>query len=254
MEIINLLTALVGQITGSPAFIYVVVLVNCVIFAWELLPFLPSKFIPLVSMILGAVLFPFLSPVGSVDPSFPHPWLVLVIDGLLAGLLSFAAHAGLVKFLRAKFGWPPEPPAAVGLWLATALSVTLLLSGCAGTSAQRVLLVTSSAAAASVNAAYDLWGADALLKVKLAHPEASAEERVDLLLADADNREVERLYNEWRAANLLWSAANQTLTSGTNSVAVLEASNLRANMTKVGNSLLRLVSELTGQPQPVLTR
>lgn len=114
MDQINLISAMVSQITASPAFLYVLVFVNMVIFAWETIPQLPSRFIPLVSITLGGVLFPmFISP-GTVSPDFPRPMLVLVTNGLLAGLLSFAAHSGVTAFLRAKFGWPaaaaPTPP------------------------------------------------------------------------------------------------------------------------------------------------
>jgi len=109
MEHINLLTAMVTQMTGSPAFLYVLIFVNMVIFCWEAIPNLPSRLIPIVSIVLGGVLFPLVLSPGTVSPDFPNPKLVLIGNGLLAGLISFAAHAVVVAQLRSKLGWPPPP-------------------------------------------------------------------------------------------------------------------------------------------------
>lgn len=112
MELINLLSAMFSQITGSLAFPYILILVNVLIFAWEAIPQLPSRLIPIVAMLLGAVLFPCFVSMGTVAPEFPHPRLVLITNGFLAGLIAFALHAAVISFLRSKLGWPPpaNPP------------------------------------------------------------------------------------------------------------------------------------------------
>lgn len=189
-----------------------------------------------------------------VDGMHWRAFVAVLCTSLLTNLLTYLKDHPVEAVKDGDTTTISKPPGTIGLWLlALGLSLTLLFSGCAGTSAQRVLLVSSSTAATTVNAAYDLWGADALAKVKQQHPEATAAQRVDLLLQDSRNADVVQLYDDWRSANLLWSAVNQTAASGTNAAAVLEASNLRMQLANVGNKLLRLVSELTGKPQPVLT-
>ena len=106
MEIVNLLSAMVQNIMGQPAFVYVLALVNMAIFIWETVPQLPSRLIPAISIILGAILYPRFVSYGTVSPDFPNPLIVLITNGAVAGLLSFIAHALIVKFLSSKFGWP----------------------------------------------------------------------------------------------------------------------------------------------------
>lgn len=133
-----------------------------------------------------------------------------------------------------------------------ALTVSLFLNGCAGTSAQRVILTSSSMAAQTVNSAYDTWAADAVAKAKAAlGPHATPEELAAEVQKSESSRKVMLHYNQWRAAMLSFSAANAAAASGTNS-AVLATEPFRINVAKSGNALLELIGQLTGKPQPKL--
>ena len=108
-EVATSLMATVKQVLNQPACLWVIILINVVIFMWEAIPQLPSRLIVIVGPVIGACFYPLLAATGSVPFDVPHPKVVLVINGLLAGLVAVAIHAGAVSLLRKFTGWPPEP-------------------------------------------------------------------------------------------------------------------------------------------------
>lgn len=108
MELLNSISALFKQISNEPACLLVIVGINVIIFAWETIPLLPSRFIILVSIVLGAASYPLFAAKSSVPYDVPYPMAVLVVNGLFSGLLAFAIHAGFITVLRKFTGWPPE--------------------------------------------------------------------------------------------------------------------------------------------------
>lgn len=108
MDLLSALTAMVKQITNQPACLYVILMVNVVIFIWEVVPKLPSKLIVLVGPVLGGFLYLRYGSIASVPAEFPHPKDILFANGFIAGLLSVAVHAAVVALLRKTTGWPPE--------------------------------------------------------------------------------------------------------------------------------------------------
>lgn len=131
------------------------------------------------------------------------------------------------------------------------LAISLFLNGCAGTSAQRVVLTSASMSAQTVNSAYDSWAAYAIAEAKTRLPNATPEELSADVQRSETSRSVMLRYNQWRAAMLAFSAANAAAASGTNSTA-LATESFRINVAKSGNSLLELIGQLTGKPQPKL--
>lgn len=109
------LTAMYQQVANSPACLFIIVGVNIIIFLWEAVPALPSRYILHVSVGLGTLLYPFLAPRGSVPYDVPHPIVVLIINGALSGFIAFLAHKLIVIGLRKTFGWPPVAPAGVSI-------------------------------------------------------------------------------------------------------------------------------------------
>lgn len=110
MELLNTISAMFKQITNEPACMFVVIGINVVIFAWEAVPQIPSRFIVIISILLGALCYPLFAARSSVPYEVPYPLAVLVVNGLFSGLLAFAIHSGFIVLLRKFTGWPPETP------------------------------------------------------------------------------------------------------------------------------------------------
>lgn len=91
------------QLWNSPASAFIIVPVSIVAWLWEMWDFTPSKYVPLVCIILGTALYPALTPLKTVPPNFPIPILVLILNGLVLGFLAFILHKFLVKKLIEKF-------------------------------------------------------------------------------------------------------------------------------------------------------
>ena len=108
MEVLKEVGAMLEQIYNQPACLLIILAVNVVVFAWEAIPWLPSRLIIALGPCLGAFLYPQFASVSSVPYEVPNPTAVLVVNGMVSGLLAVALHAGVVAFLRKKLGWPPE--------------------------------------------------------------------------------------------------------------------------------------------------
>lgn len=138
------------------------------------------------------------------------------------------------------------------LLLLLGLGVGVFVS-CAGTHTQRVLLVTSQTAATVVNTAYDTWSLDAVRRARaVLAPNAPPEAVLAQVQSNPSDAAIIKLYNDWRAQMLVWSALNKTLTSGTNAVTVLPSAQFQQDMANLGNQLLAAIEQVTRQPQPRL--
>lgn len=93
---LKLFTSLWEQLTHAPSHLLVLVGLLAVGMLLKKSP-VPNRCIPWVLVTLGAGGYPFFASPGNVDPSFPHPGLVLVVYGGLLAVGSVIAHATLKK-------------------------------------------------------------------------------------------------------------------------------------------------------------
>lgn len=100
---ISLLLAPLEQLWHSPACFLIIFPISICAAVWETLEATPSKYIPIVCLVLGSVLYPSLTSVSTVPPGFPHPTVVLVLNGFVLGFIAFILHKFLIKKLIEKF-------------------------------------------------------------------------------------------------------------------------------------------------------
>ena len=100
------------QVWNSPNSALIILPVSIVAFIWEMNSKTPSKFIPVVCLALGMILYPLLTPLSSVPKTFPVPIVVLLLNGLVLGFIAWMVHKFVVKKLIDKFGGrdDPQPP------------------------------------------------------------------------------------------------------------------------------------------------
>lgn len=70
---------------------------------------LPNRWLPVVNLLVGGIVYPIIAYRPSLDQKFYHPVTTLVLIGLLIGLLAEVAHEGIVAKLKARFPWLAWP-------------------------------------------------------------------------------------------------------------------------------------------------
>jgi len=108
---LQLLTEGWNEITTSPAWVIVALILNILSFLWAKVHWMDNKWIPVVCVFGGGVLYFLVGP-HVVNPQQPHPQFMKFLLGMVLGAGSFAAHGSLMAFLRSKFpGFMPDSTA-----------------------------------------------------------------------------------------------------------------------------------------------
>lgn len=100
---------MMAQMLASPA---VMVVLGLSVLAYlleqllELWPKCDARFIPILCIVAGPMVYPLFASRASVPPQFPNPLLVLLVNGLLAGLFAALQHKAIVLYLMKKFSSP----------------------------------------------------------------------------------------------------------------------------------------------------
>jgi hypothetical protein len=104
----NIVSASFYQVINNPASLTVICFL-CVV-AWLLddLPFINSRYVAHISVIIGASIYWAFAGLDSVPKSYPVPHAVLVVNGTICGFAAFIIHrqaiARLISFVRARNG------------------------------------------------------------------------------------------------------------------------------------------------------
>ncbi len=104
----GIINAMFHQVATNPSS-GLVIAALCV-FAWlaDDLPFIPSRYVAHLTVILGAFTFRFFCLESSVPVYFPHPQAVFCVNGIIAGFLAFIVHkqviARTINFFRVQSG------------------------------------------------------------------------------------------------------------------------------------------------------
>jgi hypothetical protein len=99
----DIFSALIGQLLNNPASLLLILPVSILAFVFEKWKWFPSNLILPVCLASGMCLFPGLVNRSSVPTAFPHPLLVLILNGFILGFVAWAVHITLVKWLIGKF-------------------------------------------------------------------------------------------------------------------------------------------------------
>lgn len=101
-------SAMLHQIASNPSSSLVIAAL-CV-FAWLVddLPFVNSRYVAHLTVVMGACIFRFFSLESAVPKYFPHPQAVFVVNGILAGFIAFVIHkqvvSRIINFFRVQSG------------------------------------------------------------------------------------------------------------------------------------------------------
>ena len=104
----GILTAMFKQIANNPS--STLVIGALCVFAWLVddLPFVNSRYVPHLTVVLGAFTFRFFCLESAVPSYFPHPQAVFCVNGIIAGFLAFVIHKQVVSrtinFFRVQSG------------------------------------------------------------------------------------------------------------------------------------------------------
>ncbi len=104
----GIITAMFHQVATNPSS-GLVIAALCV-FAWltDDLPFIPSRYVAHLTVIVGAFTFRFFCLESSVPVYFPHPQAVFCVNGIIAGFIAFTVHkqivARTINFFRVQGG------------------------------------------------------------------------------------------------------------------------------------------------------
>jgi hypothetical protein len=104
--------AMVDQIIRSPASLLTILFVSILAYCLEIWPKFPSKVIPLLCILLfGPLLYFGLVSPKTVPSSFPYPWIVLGVNGVIVGFIASIVHVSLIRWLIKRFEIVPlQPP------------------------------------------------------------------------------------------------------------------------------------------------
>lgn len=108
----DLVMAMLHQMVSSPASLYVLIGMSVIAYVCEIWPNFNSRFIPIVCILGGPVVYPLFCRFKTVPEYFPFPLGVLIVNGLVCGLLASAIYKWIIKLIVARFSPPnnPEPP------------------------------------------------------------------------------------------------------------------------------------------------
>ena len=96
---------LIAQLTslGPEALVGLIIIVAGYVI--RLLPWPPGRWIPVLCLVLGAVLYPLLAKPGPADLAVRHPAVRQVLVGFLIGFLSWIGHNKFLAPLETKLPW-----------------------------------------------------------------------------------------------------------------------------------------------------
>lgn len=104
----NILSAAYHQILNNPASLMVIAFLCVLAWLCDDLPFINSRYVAHVTVVLGATIYWMFAGPESVPKTFPYPFVVLVVNGTICGFVAFVFHrqavARLISFVRAKTG------------------------------------------------------------------------------------------------------------------------------------------------------
>jgi len=104
----GIVNAMLRQVMNNPS--SVLVIAALCVFAWLVddLPFVNSRYVAHLTVVVGAFSFRFFCLENSVPKCFPHPQAVFVVNGIIAGFIAFVIHKQVVSrtinFFRAQSG------------------------------------------------------------------------------------------------------------------------------------------------------
>lgn len=106
----DLITAALHQMVSSPASLYVLIGLSVIAYVCEIWPRFPSKFIPIVCILGGPVVYPLFCRCKTVPDYFPSCLPVLAVNGLVCGLVASGIYKWVIKLALAKFSPPDNAP------------------------------------------------------------------------------------------------------------------------------------------------
>lgn len=110
--------AMIDQFIRSPASLLIIFVVSILAYVLEIWPSFPSRWIPIICIvILGPTFYFFMVSPRSVPSSFPYPAVVLLANGVIVGFLASILHVSLIRWAIKKFSLiaaqdplnPPKP-------------------------------------------------------------------------------------------------------------------------------------------------
>jgi hypothetical protein len=107
---LSILQAMIDQICKQPAMLMLVVFLSVIAYVLEIWPRFDSRWIPIVCILGGGGLYWLFASSDSVPKFYPYPIVILITNGLIAGLFSSAAHSTIVSWLMKKAGQKDTPP------------------------------------------------------------------------------------------------------------------------------------------------
>jgi hypothetical protein len=104
----NILSAAYHQVLNNPASLMVIAFLCVLAWLCDDLPFINSRYVAHLTVILGAAIYWLFAGPESVPKTFPYPFVVLVVNGTLCGFVAFTVHrqmvARIISFVRARTG------------------------------------------------------------------------------------------------------------------------------------------------------
>lgn len=104
----SIFSAFLEQIVHNPGSLLIIFVISICGFLLEMWPQFPNRVVWLMCSILGMVLYPLVTSVKTVAPSYPYPVIILVLTGVVCGFIAAAVHVTLIRWLISKL--PTKPP------------------------------------------------------------------------------------------------------------------------------------------------
>ncbi len=106
----NVVLAMYQQILHNPASMLVIALLCVVAWLADDLPFISSRYVVHITVIVGGSIFWAYASPKSVPPDFPHPMAVFVANGIICGFVAWVIHrqaiGRFISFVRTRSGNP----------------------------------------------------------------------------------------------------------------------------------------------------
>lgn len=92
----NILSAMWLQVVNNPASLTVIGFLCVWAWLFDDLPFISSRYVPHITVILGESIYWLFAGPASVPKSYPYPIAVFVSNGTLCGFFAFLVHRQIV--------------------------------------------------------------------------------------------------------------------------------------------------------------
>jgi hypothetical protein len=93
----NILAAMWMQVVNNPASLTVIGFLCVWAWLFDDLPFVSSRYVPHMTVILGEAIYWLFAGPSSVPKSFPYPMAVFISNGTLCGFFAFLVHRQIVS-------------------------------------------------------------------------------------------------------------------------------------------------------------